>query len=199
VRFGNVLGSRGSVVPIFWEQIQRGGPVTVTHPEMRRYFMIPSEATLLVLQAGAIGNGGEIFVLDMGTPVAIVDLAREMIQLAGLEPEKDIPIIFTNPYPGEKLFEDILTAEEGVTATKHQRIYIAKTSPTKTVGSLDRALEKLQALSTGQSDGHTMIEALCELVPNYLPANGGVNDRVLEMQNLMLLPTTKGNSSLSET
>ncbi len=193
VRFGNVLGSRGSVVPIFWEQIQRGGPVTVTHPEMRRYFMTPSEAALLVLQASAIGSGGEVFVLDMGAPVAILDLAREMIQLAGLEPDRDIPIVFTHPSPGEKLFEDILTAEEGVTATKYQRIHVAKTTPTKTGSSLDRALERLQALAS-QNYSQAIIEALCELVPNYSPAGHRFSDRPIEPQDGVPLPNT-GNLS----
>lgn len=172
VRFGNVLGSRGSVVPIFMEQIQRGGPVTVTHPEMRRYFMTPSEAALLVLQAGAIGDGGEVLVLDMGDPVAVVDLAREMIQLAGLEPDRDIPIVFTQPYPGEKLFEDILTAEEGTVATKHRRIYVAKTNNSAQAGkSLKEALERLQTL-VSQDNRHAILKVLHELVPNYCPAEG---------------------------
>ena len=170
VRFGNVLGSRGSVVPIFREQIQRGGPVTITHPEMRRYFMTPSEAALLVLQAGAIGVGGEVFVLDMGVPVAVVDLAREMILLAGLEPDKDIPIVFTQPSPGEKLFEDILTAEEGTAATKHHRIYIAKTNGNVNNGrdSLWTTLDQLQVLAN-QDNKQAILKTLCELVPNFCP------------------------------
>jgi FlaA1/EpsC-like NDP-sugar epimerase len=170
VRFGNVLGSRGSVVPIFREQIQRGGPVTITHPEMRRYFMTPSEAALLVLQAGAIGVGGEIFVLDMGAPIAVLDLAREMILLAGLEPDRDIPIVFTQPSPGEKLFEDILTAEEGTKATIHHRIYIAKTNGTsnKDRKILWNALEKLQVMAD-QDNKRAILETLCELLPNFYP------------------------------
>lgn len=126
VRFGNVLGSRGSVVPLFKQQIMTGGPVTVTHPDMQRYFMIPSEAILLVLQAAALGQGGEIFVLDMGCPVKILELAKTMIKLAGLEPDRDIPIIFTKPESGEKIFEEILTDKENMFATRHQKIFVAK-------------------------------------------------------------------------
>ena len=126
VRFGNVLESRGSVIPIFKEQIERGGPVEITDPEMKRYFMMNSEACLLVMQAGALGGGGEVFILDMGEPVLIVDLAKEMIRLSGFEPDKDIPIVFTGIRPGEKLFEDILSAEEGTVATKYQKIFMAK-------------------------------------------------------------------------
>lgn len=126
VRFGNVLGSRGSVIPVFKEQIKRGGPVTVTHPEMVRYFMTIPEAVQLVIQAGAFAEGGETFILDMGKPVKIDDLARDLIRLSGFEPDKDIDIIYSGIRPGEKLFEEILTAEEGTTATKHDRIYISK-------------------------------------------------------------------------
>ena len=128
VRFGNVLGSNGSVVPIFQQQIARGGPVTVTHPEMKRYFMTIPEAVQLVIQAGAMAVGGEVFVLDMGEPVKIVDLAKDMIRFSGLEPETDIKIKFTGIRPGEKLFEELLTAEEGSHATKHKRIFITKPS-----------------------------------------------------------------------
>ena len=123
VRFGNVLGSQGSVVPIFQKQIEKGGPVEVTAPEMKRYFMITSEACLLIMQAGAIGQGGEVFVLDMGQPVKILDLAKEMIHLAGYKPDVDIPIVFTGIRQGEKLFEEILTENES--PTKHEKIFIS--------------------------------------------------------------------------
>jgi FlaA1/EpsC-like NDP-sugar epimerase len=126
VRFGNVLGSRGSVIPTFKRQISKGGPVTVTHPEMIRYFMTIPEAAQLVIQAGSMAQGGEIFILDMGDPVKIVDLARDLIKLSGFEPDVDIPIKFTGIRPGEKLYEELLTAEEGTSHTKHARIFVAK-------------------------------------------------------------------------
>jgi len=126
VRFGNVLGSRGSVVELFKKQIANGGPVTVTHEKMIRYFMTISEAVQLVIQAGAMAKGGEIFILDMGEPVKIMDLAKTLIRLSGLNPGKDIDIIITGIRPGEKLFEELLTAEEGLNATKHKRIFVGR-------------------------------------------------------------------------
>ncbi|NMA68457.1 MAG: polysaccharide biosynthesis protein, partial [Desulfitobacterium sp.] len=126
VRFGNVLGSRGSVIPTFKRQIAKGGPVTVTHPDMVRYFMTIPEASQLVIQAGAMAQGGEIFILDMGQPVKILDLARDLIRLSGFEPDVDIRIKFTGIRAGEKLYEELLTAEEGTSATKHKRIFVAK-------------------------------------------------------------------------
>lgn len=125
VRFGNVLGSRGSVIPTFKKQID-GGPVTVTHPEMVRYFMTIPEASQLVIQAGAMAKGGETFILDMGKPVKIFDLARDLIRLSGLEVDVDIKIEFTGMRPGEKLYEELLTADEGATSTRHERIFVAK-------------------------------------------------------------------------
>lgn len=125
-RFGNVLGSNGSVIPRFKEQLENGGPITVTHPEITRYFMTIPEACQLVIEAGAMGNGGEIFVFDMGQPVKIVDLARKMIKLAGKEPDVDIEIVFTGLRPGEKLYEELLNDSENVMPTYHDKIMIAK-------------------------------------------------------------------------
>ena len=142
VRFGNVLGSRGSVIPVFKEQIKKGGPVIVTHEDMKRYFMIVPEAVSLVLQASQTGRGGDVLVLDMGDPVRILDLAGEVIRLSGFEPDKDIPIVFTKPRPGEKLFEEILTTEEGIEATNNKSIFSARLSHIEDYG-LDNILERL--------------------------------------------------------
>src|SRR5439155_27040740 len=122
-RFGNVLGSRGSVEPLMSRQIAHGGPVTVTHPDMMRYFMTIPEAVQLLIQAGAMGGEGTIYVLDMGQPVRILDLARDLIRLSGLVPGKDIAIEITGLRPGEKLYEELLTAKEGVRATRQERIF----------------------------------------------------------------------------
>ncbi len=166
VRFGNVLDSRGSVIPIFREQIKKGGPVEVTHSEMKRYFMLISEACLLVMQAGAIGRGGEVFILDMGEPIKILDLAKEMIKLSGFEPDKDIPIVFTGIRPGEKLFEDILIAEEGAVATKNEKIFTAKLNDINQE-NLNKQIKELErSLSAGKKE---IVEHLKKIVPLYRP------------------------------
>jgi FlaA1/EpsC-like NDP-sugar epimerase len=146
VRFGNVIGSTGSVIPIFNEQIRKGGPVTVTHPEMTRYFMSIPEAAQLVLQAGAMGRGGEIFILDMGEPVRIVDLAKAAITLSGLRPFVDIEIVFTGIRSGEKLFEELELTEEQMSKTRHPKIFIGKINP-YAEEKIQDALERLSLLS----------------------------------------------------
>lgn len=144
VRFGNVLGSRGSVVPLFKKQVARGGPVTVTHQNMVRYFMTIPEAVQLVIQTGTMAKGGEIFVLDMGEPVKIMDLAKSVIKLSGFTPGEDIEIKVTGMRPGEKLYEEILTAEEGLNSTTHERIYVAKAQVINT-GEIESALKSFLA------------------------------------------------------
>lgn len=162
VRFGNVLGSRGSVIPLFKKQILKGGPITITHPDMKRYFMTIPEASQLVLQAGALAQGGEVFVLDMGEPVKIVDMATDLIELSGLEPGRDIEIKFTGLRPGEKLFEELLTAEEGTSSTKHEKIYVAN------LRAMDEKviLHSLQTLKSEQSSDE-IIRILMALIPTY--------------------------------
>ncbi len=168
VRFGNVLDSRGSVIPIFREQIRKGGPVEVTHPEMKRYFMATPEACLLVMLAGAVGQGGEVFVLDMGDPIKILDLAKDLIRLSGLEPDKDIPIVFTQPRSGEKFFEDILTAEEGTIATQDKNIFIVRLTKIDEK-KLNSNLEKLKKAAYN-SDKEEIKIILKELIPLYHPS-----------------------------
>jgi FlaA1/EpsC-like NDP-sugar epimerase len=166
VRFGNVLGSAGSVIPIFQEQIARGGPVTVTHPEMQRYFMTIPEASQLVLQAGTMGEGGEIFILDMGAPVRIADLARDLIALSGLRPGVDIDIRFTGIRPGEKLFEEIAVDAESAEKTRHPKIYVGRLRP----HAWDAVQRQLSELERAAGDGSERIRAkLRELVPEYRP------------------------------
>jgi len=180
VRFGNVLGSRGSVVPVFQRQIKRGGPITITHPDMQRYFMTIPEATVLVLQAAAIGNGGEVYVLDMGEPVKILDLAETLIHLSGFEPNRDIPIVFTGMRPGEKLFEEILTAEEGMLATKHANIFIAKLSESIDIQLLKAKINRLIEISENGSK-EKIIDSLMNIVPTYSPNNGIHDEKVKDI------------------
>ena len=167
VRFGNVIDSRGSVLPKFKRQIMKGGPVTVTHRDVIRYFMTIPESVQLLIQAGAMGIGGEIFILDMGEPIKILDLARDLIRLSGLEVDRDIQIEFTGLEPGEKLYEELLTVQEGVTATKHQRIFVAQLETIeekKLLAQIDELAEMANHLNT-----EGIITELQQIVPTYEP------------------------------
>lgn len=168
VRFGNVLGSRGSVVLTFRRQIAAGGPVTVTHPEMRRYFMTIPEAVQLVLQASVLGRTGEIFMLDMGEPVKVVDLARDMIRLSGLELGRDIDICFTGIRPGEKLFEELFAPGEEYQPTAHSKIFIAAGASNNIPSALRIKVATLERAARANNDA-AVRRMLCEIVPEYRP------------------------------
>lgn len=188
VRFGNVLGSRGSVVPLFKKQIAKGGPITITHPDMKRYFMTIPEASQLVLQAGSMAKGGEVFVLDMGEPVKIVDMANDLIELSGLKSGHDIEIKFSGLRPGEKLFEELLTAEEGTASTKHSKIYVANIKE----ADEQRLQQGLQLLEK-QVYPEEIVRLLNTLVPTYKTTNVAY-----QSENKVLKPEPKQQKSLTD-
>ena len=165
VRFGNVLGSNGSVIPLFKEQITKGGPVTVTHPDITRYFMTIDEAVSLVITAQKMAKGGEIFVLDMGEQVKILDLAENLIRLAGFLPYKDIPIVFTGLRPGEKLYEELLLSEEGVTETENKKIFIGNLKGVDKDELFDEIAD-LKAIAFS-NDREKTVEKIISMVPTF--------------------------------
>lgn len=169
VRFGNVLGSRGSVLPLFLDQLKYGGPLTVTHRDMQRYFMTVPEAVSLVLQAAVIGKAGDVLVLDMGEPVKVVELAEELIKIHGMEPYKDVDIEFIGLRPGEKLFEEILTAEEGTVASKHERIFIARNSEKYSMEEIEDILKEFDGAIKESSalDGRRVRDLLRKYVRHF--------------------------------
>jgi FlaA1/EpsC-like NDP-sugar epimerase len=167
-RFGNVLGSNGSVIPRFKQQIQAGGPITVTHPEITRYFMTIPEAVQLVLEAGNMGKGSEIFIFDMGKPVKIVDLANKMIRLAGLTPDEDIKIFFTGLRPGEKLYEELLNKEEETMPTHHEKIKIARVIPN--AAGIRKEIDGLIQLAEVE-DNFKVVAKMKNLLPEFKSNN----------------------------
>src|SRR6185503_5363421 len=182
VRFGNVLGSNGSVVPLFADQIRKGGPVTVTHPEIKRFFMTIPEAVQLVLQASLLGQGGEVFVLDMGEQVKVVDLARNMIVLSGLVPDQDIKIVYSGLRPGEKLYEELFEETEQVEPTPHAKIRRAIGVSAIQSDRLDRAIAHLEA-AVNQGDEDELIRRLTEAVPTYTPMSASSMIHEIDQMN----------------
>ena len=167
VRFGNVVGSVGSVVPLFKKQIEKGGPVTVTHPDMTRYFMTIPEACQLILQAGSMGNGGEIFILEMGVPIKIADMARDLIRLSGFEPDEDIKLEFVGLRPGEKIHEELITEGEGIVPTDHEKIMVLKGEVSDEIilnGKFDQLMD--EAL---KQDRDGIVNTLKEMLKEYSP------------------------------
>lgn len=173
VRFGNVVGSSGSAIPLFQSQIKAGGPVTVTDPEMTRYFMTIPEASQLVLQAGSLGEGGEIFILEMGTPVRIADMARDLIRLSGKEPDRDIKIVYTGLRPGEKLYEELITHGEGIVPTRHEKIMVLRRDAATSADRREQILADLTALTADANlhDAARIKATLSRLVPDYTPSD----------------------------
>jgi FlaA1/EpsC-like NDP-sugar epimerase len=171
VRFGNVIGSSGSVIPLFKRQIKNGGPVTVTHPDMTRYFMTIPEASQLILQAGAMGTGGEIFILEMGAPVKIDAMARDLIRLSGKEPERDIQIVYTGLRPGEKLYEELITHGEGIVETGHSKIMVLRRHGPGAAepGELESGVKELMAAAVVY-DAPRIKGQLKRMIPEYQPA-----------------------------
>jgi FlaA1/EpsC-like NDP-sugar epimerase len=168
-RFGNVLGSNGSVIPLFKKQIERGGPVTVTHPEITRYFMTIPEACELVLEAATMGEGGEVFVFDMGESVKIINLAKKMITLSGLRVDRDIEIKYTGLRPGEKLYEELLNNDENTLPTHHPKILIAKVN-TPTYAFMEiQVAEMLQLLADGGNN--ELVAKIKQVIPEYKSNN----------------------------
>jgi FlaA1/EpsC-like NDP-sugar epimerase len=168
VRFGNVVGSSGSVLPLFKKQIQRGGPVTVTHEEVTRYFMTITEAARLILQAGSMGNGGEIFILKMGTPIRIATMARDIITLSGFKPDEDIAIKYIGLRPGEKLFEELITEGEGIRETDHEEIMVLYGDNHFSMEKMNNHIKKLITLAQA-ADAKGIKEELKKIVPEYQP------------------------------
>ena len=168
-RFGNVLGSNGSVIPLFKKQLKNGGPITVTHPEVTRFFMTIQEACQLVLEASCMGNGGEIYVFDMGKSIKIIDLAHKMIQLAGLEVNKDIKVKFTGLRPGEKMFEEVLNTNEGTSKTHHPKILIGKVS-NENFKNIEQTITKIEA-SIKTQENNNIVKLMKEIIPEFKSKN----------------------------
>jgi FlaA1/EpsC-like NDP-sugar epimerase len=191
VRFGNVLGSNGSVVPLFQQQIASGGPVTVTHPEITRYFMTIPEAVMLVLQAGCMGEGGELFLLDMGRPVRIADLARNMIRLSGLMPERDVKIAYIGLRPGEKLYEELLVEGEGIEDTAYEKIKVCRSCAATGEERLFEGIERIGLLVRDSGDEKAAYAVLEGLVPEFRRQTDGQPPSPAEK------PSSQGASAVS--